>query len=91
MKLYRNIMEELVEEFYDDIKDRCDCCTCEQCRGDVIAYTLNHLPPQYVVSSVGASLSKAANLRYQHKTDIHTALLRAMTVVSESPRHDLNG
>ena len=88
MKLYRNIMEDLVEEFYDDIKGKHTCCTCDQCRSDIIAFALNQLQPQYAVTSTGASISKAANLRRQHTADIQAALMRAIRVVSESPRHD---
>ena len=56
MKLYRNIMEDLVEEFYDDIKGKHPCCTCNQCRGDIIAYALNQLQPQYAVTSAAYRL-----------------------------------
>ena len=87
MKLYRNIMEDLVEEVFDDVKGKSGCCTCDQCRGDIVALALNQLQPQYAVTSAGASISKAANLRRQHMADIHAALMRSMQVVSESPRH----
>lgn len=89
MKLYQNIMEELVEEFYDNMKGKSGVCTCEQCRADVVAYALNQLPPQYVTTSVGANMSKLSNLRLQHTTDIHVALTQAFQMVLASPRHEL--
>ena len=40
MKLYHNIMEDLVEEYYDDIASRQNICTCERCRNDTVALAL---------------------------------------------------
>ncbi|WP_122643392.1 late competence development ComFB family protein [Luxibacter massiliensis] len=87
MKLYKNIMEDLVEEQFDHIKNSLDCCTCEQCRSDMIAYTLNHLPSRYVVSQAGEIISKVNSLKGQHMTDIRTELMRASQIVKNHPRH----
>lgn len=89
MKLYQNIMETLVEEVYEDMKEQLNCCTCEQCHADIVAYALNHLPPQYAVSQAGINITKAKNLRHQHLTDITAALVNAATLVGKAPRHSV--
>lgn len=87
MKLYVNIMEHIVEEQFELLESSLDCCTCDQCRNDIIACTLNHLPSRYVVTSAGGAITKADSLRIQHMTDIRTALIQAVQVVKEHPRH----
>ncbi len=88
MKLYKNIMEDLVEETFADMQPHLDnCCTCEQCHSDIVALALNQLPPQYAVTPAGASITKAMNLRSQHMADIQSALVRAVDIVTKNPRH----
>ena len=88
MKLYQNVMESFVEEELDRMGDILGCCLCEQCRNDVAAYALNHVPSRYVVTKSGGIISKADSLRTQHLTDVRTALLQAAQVIKETPRHD---
>lgn len=87
MKLYHNAMENLVEELYEEMSPSFDCCNCEQCHADIVAYTLNQLPGKYVVTKAGGAISKADSLRMQHITDIRAAMVRAVQVVKEFPRH----
>lgn len=90
MKLYHNVMEDLVEEVYAECAPTAHCCMCERCHSDVVAYALNQLPPQYAVTDAGKTLTKANNLRLQHMADIQAALARGFLVISKSPRHDEN-
>ena len=46
MTAYRNMMEIFMEQLFDDRKDQIDCCTCPECRSDIIALALNQLPPR---------------------------------------------
>lgn len=87
MKSYQNIMEPIVEEQFDALKDTLNCCTCEQCRSDIMAFALNHLPPRYVATTAGGTISKADSLRIQHMTDIRTAIIQAAQIVRDHPRH----
>ncbi len=88
MKLYHNVLEDLVEEVYEELSKNSNCCTCERCHNDVVAYALNQLSPQYAVTSIGNKLTKVNNLRRQHLADIQIAILQGLKIVSESPRHD---
>lgn len=87
MRLYKNIMEDVVEDQFDAMKDSLDCCTCEQCRSDIIAYALNQLPSKYVVSQTGELISKLHNLERQKVTDVRRYLIEAAQLVKENPRH----
>ena len=78
-RLYKNVMEDLVEFRFDEIQSTLDCCTCEHCRNDIIAYALNLLPQKYVVSDKGAVA--------QHSSDIMAALTKGAEIVKKSPRH----
>lgn len=87
MERYINMMEAMVEEALDVMGDSLGCCMCPQCRNDIAAYALNHLPPKYVVTKAGGAISKADTLRIQHLTDVRTAVLQAAQVVNQHPRH----
>ena len=88
MKKYENMMEPVVEEVLERMLPDLKCCTCELCQNDIIAWALNHLPPKYVAPRAGGVISKADTLRIQHLTDVRTALVQAVNVVSEHPRHE---
>lgn len=87
MRLYKNIMEDLVEDQFDEMKASLDCCTCEQCRSDIVAYALNQLPSKYVVSQTGELITKLHNLEAQKVTDVRRYLIEASLIVKENPRH----
>lgn len=87
MASYKNVMEQLVEEKLDKIYNTLDCCKCEQCRNDIIAYALNNLPSKYVVTPKGETYSKTFVLSMQHDADINAALAAGANVVKENPRH----
>lgn len=87
MAKYKNIMEGIVEAAYDRYSSQFDCCTCERCRNDVIAYALNKLPVKYVVTEEGNLISKARALDFQYNVDVTTALAEGFQLVSKKPRH----
>lgn len=89
MVTYYNAMETLVEETFDKLKSKLDCCTCELCRNDIIAYALNHLPAKYVVTEKGAMYSKAnSTMNIQPSADIVTALTTGANLVKAHKRHE---
>lgn len=89
MSSYKNCMESMVEEMYDELKPTLNCCTCQRCRDDTVAYALNHLPCRYVVSDSGSLFARANALERQYRTDIIAALQQAADVVAQYPRHSL--
>lgn len=87
MSSYHNIMEDVVEEQYNAIKDRLDACSCEQCHSDIVALALNNLPPRYISTISGLTFSKVASAKVQFQADVQAALIRAAQIVKQSPRH----
>lgn len=87
MANYQNYMETVVEELFDEFRDNLGCCTCPQCRDDIIAYALNQLPAKYVVSAPGAAFAKLDSLQKQYRADVVTAISHAAVIIAQSPRH----
>lgn len=88
MQHYRNVMEEIVEEIYNQQMDELNCCSCKQCHNDIVAYALNHLPPHYVASSKGELFIKYVFVNKQMIADIAAALAQGAAVVRKNPRHN---
>lgn len=86
-KLYYNAMESLVEQNLDKYMKHLDCCTCEQCRADVMCMALNHLQPHYVSTTKGALYVKLDNLQQQLGADITKQLTAAISRVKINPGH----
>ncbi|NLV86827.1 MAG: late competence development ComFB family protein [Clostridiales bacterium] len=86
-KLYHNMMEEIVELEYEERRDELDCCSCTQCRNDILAYVLSRLPPKYVVTRQGDLYAKLASLHTQTQADITRLLIQGAKIVNSSPRH----
>ncbi|MHB1419339.1 MAG: late competence development ComFB family protein [Bacillota bacterium] len=84
----KNCMEEYVWEFLDEVLKRYpEICQCNLCKYDIAAMTLNHLPPKYAVREKGEIFAKTMILQDQYRTDIYTAIHRAIIEVREKPRH----
>jgi competence protein ComFB len=83
----KNIMEELVSSKLDEYMSSGAVCNCDRCRADVLAMTLNRLPPKYVVSVSGDVYSRYETMKAQLQADVTMALLNAIQVINTSPRH----
>lgn len=82
-----NIMEKIISEKLDlQLKD-CDCCKCNECRQDMLAYALNSVSPKYVNSAKGELFGRIDSSKMQNSVDIDIAIARAINVVSSSPKH----
>lgn len=87
MSQYRNLMESVVEELYDEFTSTLDCCHCERCRCDVVCYALNQLPPKYIMTHEGEMFTRLNQLSNQHSADILSAIATGARLVKEHPRH----
>ena len=85
----RNLTEDYVMLVYNEIASTLDCCKCDQCRLDMISYSLNRLKPRYVVSSEGELMTKLCEFDYQFETTVMSELAKAAKVVKANPRHKL--
>ena len=84
---YVNVMQVLVEEKAPKYVQMFGLCSCERCMEDVKAYTLNHLPPKYVVLEPGDRIPRLTVYEGKLTSDITAQLLQACKVVMERPHH----
>ncbi|MDD6057488.1 MAG: late competence development ComFB family protein [Clostridiales bacterium] len=82
-----NIMETLVANEINGCINNLGICTCDICRNDLMALTLNALPPKYVNTEKGAALSKAKQLCFDFQAQIITEITAASEIIKKSPRH----
>lgn len=84
-----NIVEEMVLNCLDEVLERKpEICRCDKCRADIIAFTLNHLHPRYVVSDRGGTIAKAAYLEKSLQVALLVAITEAVEQINAFPRHD---
>jgi competence protein ComFB len=81
----KNYMETIVFDMMERVAASFDCCTCEQCRSDIAAYALNHLPPKYVVSN--EVYTKLNVLQRQFDVDVVSRLAEGVQLIKKNPRH----
>ena len=85
MTKMENLMEVVLEEYYERMKDQLECCSCELCKRDIIMVALNRLPSKYTSTDVGKAVSRA-NIK-AHEMELVAALHYAAGVVNANPRH----
>ncbi|ADL42965.1 Late competence development protein ComFB [Caldicellulosiruptor obsidiansis OB47] len=88
MYVVKNLMEEVVQKYYEKIIDELDVCRCEKCKADVMALALNRLPPRYCVTEEGKMYVKLKELEIQFEVDIIAALAAAAYIVKNNIRHE---
>ena len=84
---YINVMQVLVEEKAPKYVEMFGLCTCKRCMEDVKAYTLNHLPPKYVVLEPNDRVPRLTVYEGKFSSDITAQLLQACKVVMRTPHH----
>lgn len=86
----RNIIEDIARDFLNSsLTLRYDICTCAQCKNDMLAYVLSHVPAKYVTTESGAMHTIMQETRVETQAVIARAILQAVDLVSKSPRHEL--
>ncbi len=84
---YINVMQVLVEEKAPKYVEMFGLCDCGRCMEDVKAYTLNHLPPKYVVVEPGDRIPRLTVYEGKFSSDITAQLLKACKVIHKTPHH----
>lgn len=80
-----NKMEEIVMNNIESILARFSCCKCKRCRKDIIAITMNTLPPKYVVKKSNDEPKPPVDPELIN--DVSGAIVRAVIKVRSAPRH----
>lgn len=84
----QNVMEIVVKDVIDEYRGQLNMpCTCEHCMNDVLAMTLNQLPPQYIVDEANSAYVRAVHQAdRQGATAVLTKVAWAAGVVAANPR-----
>lgn len=84
----RNYMEDIVsEELEALLAGTEDVCKCQRCKFDIMVWTLNRLPPKYVITDKGRIYTKLEEQKVQFKADVLRELTKALLHVSKNPKH----
>ncbi len=81
-------MEDVVASKVDELMLEANVCCCNRCKADVLALTLNNLPPRYVVCICGDIYTRFDATKIQSQADITGKILWAISVVQDLPHHD---
>lgn len=85
--MIQNLIEARVRDSYQALAGRFPSfCGCETCRDDVLVYALNRVPPRYVTTAAGQTVSDVALGGLQDRTMIDVAVLDGIRRVGEAPR-----
>lgn len=91
MKVHNLLEEEIinrVENLYtqvQEMKTQWMDCSCKHCRLDTVAYVLNKLPAQYIVSGNGVTHA-ALNLESQLLADMDFLIMKGMKKIASNTR-----
>lgn len=86
---YVNVLEEIVKLRVDEFIEMFEVCDCPRCRADIIALSLNYLPPKYIVVD-SSHVSPLLNFFSHHYSGAVAAQLsRACSVVKDNPHHKM--
>lgn len=83
----KNYMEVFVVNAAADLMEKENCCTCDRCRYDVMAISLNNLPPKYIVASDTEVYAKLVALEQQFYVDVTSEITKAIGIVDKNARH----
>ena len=85
--MIRNLMEDHVAQAYEAMRPHLpDFCGCDVCRDDALVFTLNRVPPRYVVSRTGSVLTEVNLEKEQSRAAIEVAMMDAMRKIARAPR-----
>lgn len=79
-----NVIEAAVLSKLESVLSRFQCCRCDRCKKDIVALSLNKLPPKYMVLPQG---QVPPDLDSQQNAQILTAMIQAVIKVRAKPRH----
>ena len=82
-----NIMKEIVEDKIIYFMKQFEVCTCEKCKADTIALTLNGLPAKYKIVEKAAAAPLVSFYASRIISQITVEALKACTQVRDNPRH----
>ncbi len=85
--ILHNAVETHVAEAYAHLVQHYpDFCGCETCRMDVLVYSLNRLPPRYVIGLEGSIVTDVNLDKDQSRAAIEVTVMEGIRKVNLAPR-----
>lgn len=83
-----NIMEEVVRNaLHEHLQELHLPCTCSHCLDDIMAITLNRLPPRYIANLHNSAIVRAEQITNQQGlTTVVLEIAKAAQIVSKNRR-----
>lgn len=85
--VYLNIMEEIVKDKIIYFMRQFDVCTCDRCKADTIALTMNGLLPKYIVTTPAAVDPLLSYYTNRLISDVTVEATKACMTIKDNPRH----
>lgn len=84
-----NVMERVVTEVMQQQWENLNMpCSCSICQDDVLALTLNRIPPRYASNNKGVLIIQVSMTDEQMTVDVLRELARAAATVSRKLSHE---
>jgi competence protein ComFB len=84
----QNYMEDVVQDELELLlAEKENICKCQKCKLDMMVWTLNRLPPKYVITSKGRLYTKLKEQEVQFRADVVKELTKAIMYIGENPQH----
>jgi competence protein ComFB len=88
LELIRNRSERIVHEAVESLLEEGPAlCTCPECVLDLVAWTLNHVTPQYYTSLL-APLKGDPAREHKLRVEVDLALAAGLKKLKAHPHHD---
>ncbi|MGM7700100.1 late competence development ComFB family protein [Pseudalkalibacillus sp. Hm43] len=90
-KEYFNVLEEIIPTLVTVMLNSPDyqtVCRCQKCSVDIIALTLNSVPPRYVTSDEKREIIFRLYNQSFMRTTLNKHIISAIHVVRKNPNHD---
>ncbi|WP_257985113.1 late competence development ComFB family protein [Bacillus sp. T33-2] len=87
---YMNVMEEVVSTLVNILMTSPDYqtfCSCQKCRNDIIAISLNTLPSHYVTTDDGRKMVFEQLNTQENRVWINKRIISAIHLVGKYPKH----
>lgn len=80
-----NVIRILINEWIDDLIEANHGCTCDRCRADVMALTLNNLAPRYV-NNIKSLVEQIDSYREEYGFLVQKRLVESIEHVKQKPK-----
>ncbi len=88
---FKNYSEILAHQTLQEyLRNNLIACSCKHCIADIMALTLNRLPPRYYVSLRGELIMKSESQVLSDQVRVMADVVHAVQQVSAKPSHSLD-